>query len=387
MIYLDNSATTQTDADVIKVMADVMANVYGNPSSLHGLGVKAERLMEQARKIIAQELAASPQEIIFTSGGTEANNMAIKGVAEAYQHRGKHIITTELEHPSVYDTCKQLEQRGWRISMLPVDHLGRVSPELVEQSITEDTVLVSVMHVNNEIGTVQPISEIGKRLRRYPKVLFHVDAVQSFAKFPIYPEQWGIDLLSVSGHKFHGPKGIGCLYKRKNLQLTPLLAGGGQEQALRSGTQNLPGIVGLAKATALAGKQRDAFMERCRAWKEWLIQRITAEIKGVRVNGDVTGNGGAPYILSLSFPGLKSEVIVHALEQEGVVVSSKSACSSKKEVPSRVLKAIGLEDEAAVGSIRISMGLMTTEEEVRHAADALLKVIPSLQQVIKVRKR
>ncbi|MFC7442248.1 cysteine desulfurase family protein [Laceyella putida] len=387
MIYLDNSATTKTDADVVKVMADVMTNVYGNPSSLHGLGVKAERLIEQARKIMAQELGVSPQEIIFTSGGTEANNMAIKGVADAYQQRGMHIITTEIEHPSVYDVYKQLEQRGWRVTILPVDHVGRVRPEMVEQALTEETVLVSIMHVNNEIGTVQPIAEIGRRLKNYPKVLFHVDAVQSFAKYPIQPEQWGIDLLSVSGHKFHGPKGIGCLYMRRNLMLTPLLAGGGQEQGLRSGTQNVPGIVGLAKATVLAGKQREAFLDRCQAWKEWLIERITTEIGEVRVNGDVTRDGGAPYILSFSFPGLKAEVIVHALEQEQVVVSSKSACSSKKELPSRVLKAIGLGDEAAIGSIRISMGFMTTEEEVRRSADALLKVIPSLQQVIKVRKR
>lgn len=387
MAYLDNSATTKTDPAVISVMADVMKNVYGNPSSLHGIGVKAERLMEQARKVVASTLNASPQEIVFTSGGTEANNMVIRGVAEAYRQRGNHMITSTIEHPSVYNVFQYLKQKGWKITELPVDQFGRVSPADVESALTDETVLVSVMHVNNEVGTIQPTDEIGNLLKEYPKVLFHVDTVQSFGKIPLHPSKSHIDFLTVSGHKIHGPKGIGCLYKRKNLTLPPLLFGGGQEQGLRSGTENLPAIAGLAKAVLLAKETEEMLYRQYQAWKEMLLTRINNELNHVKINGDIDVKGGAPYILNLSFPGLKSEVIVHALEKEKVYVSSKSACSSKKEEPSRVLKAMGLTDQEALGSIRISMGRMNTEKELEQCCDALIRVIPALQKVMKVRKR
>jgi cysteine desulfurase len=387
VIYLDNSATTQTDPEVAKVMADVMVDVFGNPSSLHGLGVKAERLVTGARKVIAQALNVSPEEIFFTSGGTEANNLAIRGVTEEYAGRGKHLITTEIEHPSVYEVFQYLERKGWNVTYLPVDSQGRVNPDDVERAITEETVLVSIMHVNNEIGTIQPIEEIGRRLERYPKVLFHVDAVQSFGKIPLLPRQAKIDFLSASGHKLHGPKGVGCLYIRKNLHLPPLLIGGGQEQGIRSGTENVPGIVGMAKAVVLARQKGDAFIRDSANWKEAFLRQIQERLSSVIINGDVSREGGAPYIINLSFPFLKSEVIVHALEKEGVYVSSKSACSSKKELPSRVLKAIGRSDEEALGSIRISLGRMNTEEDLMRCADALGKVIPMLQQVMKVHNR
>lgn len=387
MIYLDNSATTQTDPEVAEVMADVMTKVFGNPSSLHGLGVKAERLITGARKVIAQALQVSPEEIFFTSGGTEANNLAIRGVAEEYASRGKHLITTKIEHPSVYDVFQYLERKGWNVTYLPVDQQGRINPDDVERAITDETVLVSIMHVNNEIGTIQPIEEIGRRLGRYPKVLFHVDAVQSFGKIPLLPRQAKIDFLSASGHKLHGPKGIGCLYIRKNLHLPPLLIGGGQEQGIRSGTENVPGIAGMAKAVVLAQQKGQTFLHDCYRWKESFLRQVQAELPSVIVNGDVSKEGGAPYIINLSFPGLKSEVIVHALEKEGVYVSSKSACSSKKEMPSRVLKALGRTDEEALGSIRISMGRMNTENDVKRCAEALGKVIPMLQQVMKVHNR
>jgi cysteine desulfurase len=385
VIYLDNSATTRTHPEVVSVMADVMKNVFGNPSSLHGLGAKAERLVDQARKVIARQLSCSPGEIFFTSGGTESNNLAIQGTADRYRERGRHLITTEVEHPSVYDAFRLLEQKGWKVTFLPVDKTGRVHPDDVERAITDETVLVSVMHVNNETGAVQPIEEIGQRLKKYPRVLFHVDAVQSFGKIPLIPGKCRVDLMSASGHKLHGPKGIGFLYIRKGLSISPLLKGGGQEQGIRSGTENVPGIAGLAKAALLAEGKRDLFLEQCRRWKQDFLRQIIAGIPGVIVNGDPDRD--APYIVSLSFPGLKSEVIVHALEEEGVFVSSKSACSSKKEVPSRVLKAMGRTDEEALGGIRVSMGLETTEEDVRRAAEAIIRVVPPLQQVMKVRKR
>ena len=384
MVYLDNSATTRTDPEVIRVMADVMEKVYGNPSSLHGIGDKAHRLIGEAREAVARTLGVQPREIVFTSGGTESNNLAIKGVAERFRNRGRHLITTEVEHPSVYQAFRQLEERGWRVTYLPVDRLGRVSEEDVEKALTEDTVLVSVMHVNNEVGTIQPVEAIGRVLRSRPKVIFHVDAVQAFGKLELDPVRWGVDLLSISGHKFHGPKGVGALYIREGLRLSPLLAGGEQEGGLRSGTENVPGIAGLAKAAILAQQRRETARQWQR-WKEELIQAVTSRLEGVVVNGDTTTEGGAPHILSLSFPGLKSEVIVHALEQEKVFVSSKSACSSKKETPSRVLTAMGLDDRTAIGSIRISMGYDTVESDIRQCAQALIRVIPELQRVMKGR--
>ena len=385
MAYLDNSATTQTDPAVVQVMGDVMREVYGNPSSLHGIGVKAERLLQQARKVIAEALCGLPQEIIFTSGGTEANNMVIRGVAESYQHRGKHIITSQIEHPSVYDVFQYLKQKGWKVTFLPVDEKGRVRTEDVEKALTDETVLVSIMHVNNETGSIQPVGEIGELLKSYPKVLFHVDAVQSFGKMPLKPSLAHIDFLTLSGHKIHGPKGIGCLYKRKNLTLPPLMIGGGQEQGFRSGTENVPAVAGLAKAVVITKETEEDFLRQCQAWKEMLLARIK-ELNHVKINGETSSALNAPYILNLSFPGLKSEVVVHALEKENVYVSSKSACSSKKEEPSRVLKAMGLTDQEALGSIRISMGRMNTEEEIRRCGDALVRVIPELQQVMKVHK-
>ncbi|SEN06287.1 cysteine desulfurase family protein [Lihuaxuella thermophila] len=386
MIYLDNSATTPMHPEVIDVMTDVMKKIFGNPSSLHGLGAKAERLVEQARQVTARMLGCTPQEIFFTSGGTEANNLAIKGTLDRIHGRGKHIITTKVEHPSVYEVYEQLKKRGWRVTYLSVDSLGRVNPDEVEKAVDDETVLVSVMHVNNEVGTIQPIGEIGKRLAKYPKVLFHVDAVQSFAKLPLLPARAHIDLLSISAHKIHGPKGIGALYVRKNLSLEPLLVGGGQEKGLRSGTEYVPGIAGLAKAIVLAEQKRTEFLRNSQRWKKAFLERLDGKLSPMIVNGDISPEGCAPYILSLSFPGIKSEVLVHALEEEGIYVSSKSACSSKAEIPSRVLKAMGRTDEEAIGSIRISMGFQTTAEEMERCADVLLRVIPRLQKVMKVHK-
>lgn len=384
VIYLDNSATTRMNPAVISVMTDVMNRVFANPSSLHRLGGQAERLVKQARQVVADSLAVLPKEIYFTSGGTESNNLAIKGTALAYHRRGRHMITTKIEHPSVYDVYEQMEKSGWEITYLPVDHYGRVNPVDVKRAMTDKTILVSVMHVNNETGTIQPIEQIGEILKEYPKVFFHVDAVQSFGKQMIHPKQMQIDLLSLSAHKLHGPKGMGALYIREGIQLSPLLIGGGQEAGLRSGTHNVPGIAGLAKAVVLADENRQQHISERQRWKRDFIEAVSQQLTDVRVNGDPSPAGGSPFVINLSFPGLKSEVIVHALEAEECYVSSKSACSSKLEKPSRVLLAMGLKPVEALGSIRISLGYDTKEKDLQKLRELLLHVIPSLQQLIKV---
>ena len=296
MVYLDNGATTRPDPEVLAVMNDVLQNIYGNPSSLHGLGAMAERLLEKARQAVASTLGVNGREVIFTSGGTEANNTAIKGVALQHQGRGRHLVTTEVEHASVYQVFEQLREMGWRVTVIPVDRQGRVCPEKVEDAVTEETVLVSIMHVNNEVGTIQPIAEIGRRLAKYPKLFFHVDAIQSLGKVPLLPREWGVDLLTLSAHKFHGPKGVGCLYIKRGLALSPLIVGGGQEEGLRSGTQNMPGIAGLAKAALLAQQRHKELAARLFRWKTWLIQKVTTTLDDVVVCGDPSAQGGAPIL-------------------------------------------------------------------------------------------
>ncbi|SHE64087.1 cysteine desulfurase [Seinonella peptonophila] len=383
MIYLDNSATTKVIPEVVDVMTDIMKNMYGNPSSLHGLGVKAERLIETSRKILAQELGAQPQEIVFTSGGTEANNLAIRGTIESYGHRGKHIITTMIEHPSVYDLFQKYEQEGWQVTYLPVDQQGKVNLAALKQALTKDTVLVSVMHVNNETGVIQPVEQIGEILKQYPKTLFHVDAVQSFGRLPLHPVKHQIDLLTFSGHKIHGPKGIGALYIQKNRRIAPMLIGGGQEYDLRSGTQNVPGIAGLAKALLWIKQKRVARLPAMESWKQAFLKSIE-QIPLVKVNGAINRIDSVPYIINLSFPGLKSEVVVHALEAENCYVSSRSACSSRTEKVSRVLQAMGASDQQAIGSIRISLGFLSEADDLNRLSQRLCKVIPQLQRVMKV---
>ncbi|MCS1350537.1 cysteine desulfurase family protein [Mechercharimyces sp. CAU 1602] len=382
MIYLDNSATTPPDPAVIEVMKQVMSEIYGNPSSLHQSGLTAERFVNHARKTMAQLLAVAPTEVVFTSGGTEANNLAIKGSLYALKQRGRHMITTEMEHDSVYQVAQEVERLGWKVTYLPVDAHGRVYPQQVEEALTEETVLVSVMHVNNEVGTIQPIEEIGKALQKYPKVRFHVDAVQSFGKIDMRPKALRADLVTISGHKFHGPKGIGCLYIRKGLPLRSLIVGGGQESGVRSGTENVPGIAGMVKAAVMGHEHRQEKMAQWYQWKKQLIQKVQRCFGSeVVLNGDASFAGGAPHILNLSFPGLRSEVIVHALEEEGVLVSSKSACSSKKESPSRVLTAMGCSESESIGAIRISMGQMTREDEIEQAGRAVCASVGRLKRL------
>jgi cysteine desulfurase len=378
MHYFDNSATTKPFPEVIDTLSSVMANTYANPASLHRLGFEAEKLVEVTREIVATELHAVSAEIFFTSGGTEANNLAIRGVTSAYQNRGKHIITTAIEHDSVYEVYRQLEQEGFRVTYLSVDETGVISIDELKNALSDDTILVSVMHVNNETGAIQPIAEIGQLLAAYPKLFFHVDAVQSFAKFAIDVRSMKIDLLSLSAHKFHGPKGIGALYLRKNKRIAPLVRGGGQEGGIRSGTLAVPLIAAMGKALELAVAKRPTFLTQMKTWKQELLATIE-QLPGVVIHY----TDGSPAIINFSCPGIKSEVLVHALEDEGVFASSKSACSSKKESPSRVLLAMGKDRAAAVSSVRLSMGMLTTAEDIAVCKQALQKVIPTLRQWIR----
>lgn len=379
MIYLDNSATTQPFPDVIRVVSEVMADVYGNPSSLHGMGLKAERLLNQAREVAAKQLDVSAEEIVFTSGGTESNNLAIKGALWAYRNRGNHVITTEVEHASVFQVFEQMEQLGFKVTYLPVDEKGRVQVEQVEQALSNDTILVSVMAVNNEIGTIQPVRRIAQLLNKRPKTLFHVDAVQAFGKVPLPDRLHGIDLLSLSGHKFHAPKGTGLLYVKKGVSLHPHIVGGGQENGLRSGTENVPGAVGLAKAMQAS---RMFFEENRNKWLRFKQRFVgcLSELPDVKINGDRSLEGSAPHIVSASFVGLKGEVLLHALEEKNVYVGTKSACSSKRHAPSRVLTACGLNEREAEGTLRISMGQFTTEDDVDQAIAALTEVVGRLRK-------
>lgn len=379
MIYFDNSATTRPYPQVVEVVKRAMEAYYGNPSSLHQKGLEAESVLKQARAVAAQYLGCKPAEILFTSGGTESNNTALKGVAFQYQGRGKHIVTTSVEHPAVYDVCKQLEAFGFTVTYLPVDREGRVSVEDVKKAVTSDTILVSVMHVNNELGTIQPIAEIGAWLRQFPKTLFHVDAVQGVGKVPLRLKEWGIDLASISAHKFHGPRGIGILYKREGLIIQPLLTGGGQEGGVRSGTENLPAIAGLAKAFRLMTEEGSRDAEHIAALTRQLRAGLAA-IPEVVIN--TPEQGSAPHIINLSFPGMKAEVILHALEERGFLVSTKSACSSKKDEPSRVLMATGMDKERAVSAIRISLGRENTADEV----EAFLAAVKEVSSVSSYRK-
>lgn len=380
VIYFDNSATTRPHPQVIETMSKAMASYYGNPSSLHRKGVEAENILNQARAVAAGYLGCKPGEIFFTSGGTESNNAAIKGVAFQYQGRGKHIITTQIEHPAVYDVCKQLESMGFTVTYLPVDHEGRVSVADVQKAMRPDTILVSVMHVNNELGTIQPVEEIGKWLKQFPKVLFHVDAVQGIGKVPLRIKESGIDLLSLSAHKFHGPRGIGILYKREGLIIQPLLTGGGQEAGVRSGTENLPAIAGLAKAFRLLQESGADEPSRLQRLLEQLREGVSP-IEGIQVN--TPAKGTAPHIMNLSVPGVKAEVLLHSLEERGFLVSTKSACSSKANEPSRVLMAIGVGTECASSSLRISLGRDNTADEVEQFIVALRDCVKTLRSYMK----
>ncbi len=380
--YLDNAATTPVFPQVREVMDRVMGEDYGNPSSKHTKGMVAEQYVKEARETIGRELKCQPGEIIFTSGGTEANNMALIGGAMANRRAGKHIVTTRIEHASVHEPLAYLEELGYEVTYLPVGPDGRVSLETVEQAVREDTILVSVMYVNNEVGSVQPIGEIGAMIHQIkPGILFHVDAIQAFGKMRIRPGKLGVDLLSVSGHKFHGPKGVGFLYVRDGAKIRPILFGGGQQNGMRSGTENVPGIAGLKVATEMILQENGRKREHLLSLKGQLVDGLGA-LEGVTVHAleGVPLEDTAPHIVSAGFAGIRSEVMLHALAQEGVYVSSGSACSSNHPELSGTLQAIGVGQELLDSTLRFSFSVNTGEEEVAHALDAVGRLLPTLRR-------
>ena len=377
--YFDNSATTKVLDCVKDAVVDAMCVNYGNAAAKHRKGVEAENLIREAKKAIADTLKVQEKEILFTSGGTESNNTALIGTALANRRAGKHLITTGVEHPSIYNTMSFLEEMGFEVTYLPVDHLGHISLEDLEKAIREDTILVSVMYVNNEVGAVEPIEAISQCIKKKnPKTLFHVDEIQAYGKYKIRPKKQGIDLLSVSGHKIHAPKGVGFLYIRDGVKIRPILFGGGQQKGMRSGTENVPGCVGLGVAAREAYKDFDARIEKLYTLRERLIA-------GLKLLGGVTINGSedrtnAPQIVSASFEGVRSEVLLHALEDKGVYVSSGSACSSNHPGISGTLKGIGVKKELLDSTIRFSLGDLNVEEEVDYAIGVLGELLPVLRR-------
>ncbi len=371
-IYLDHAATTPVDPEVLQAMVPFYTESFGNPSSIHSFGRENKKVLEEARTIVAKELGANePGEIIFTGSGSESDNMAIKGVALAYKEKGNHIITSSIEHHAVYDTCHFLEKQGFHITYLPVDSNGLVNPEELLKALTDKTILVSVMHANNEVGTVQPIAEIGKILRER-KILFHTDAVQTVGTIPVNVQELNVDLLSLAAHKFYGPKGVGALYIKKGTRIHPLIHGGGQERNRRAGTENIAGIVGLAKALQLANENLPANMAKIASLRDYLINRVLAEFEYVRLNGHHIQR--LPGNTNFSFEFIEGESLLLNLDLKGIAASSGSACTSGSLEPSHVLLAMGICHEIAHGSLRLSLGKANTKEEI----DYLLQVLPEI---------
>ena len=377
--YLDNSATTRCCDGATNLMVELLTMDYGNPSSLHMKGIIAEKYITEAKKKIAKVLKVQEKEIVFTSGGTESNNMAIIGGAIANQRAGHHVITTSIEHASVSNPMNWLEENGFEVTYLSVDQNGIISLEELEQAIRPDTILVSLMQVNNEIGAVEPIEEAGKLLKRInPSILFHVDAIQSFGKMRVNPKNLNCDLLSVSGHKIHGPKGSGFLYIKDKTKIKPILLGGGQQRGMRSGTENVPAIAGLGVAVEEIYTDFDAKIEHLYGLKQHFIEEVT-KINGVTVNGK-TGCDSAPHIVSVSVKGVRAEVLLHTLEDKQIYVSAGSACSSNKPAISSTLKSIGLESGLLDSTVRFSFCVNTTREEIDYALEVMENVIPQLQK-------
>ena len=377
--YFDNSATTRVFDCVKDAVVNAMTVDYGNAAARHMKGVEAERLIKEARAEIAKSLKVQEKEILFTSGGTESNNTALIGAAFANQRAGKHLITTGVEHASIYNTMEFLREQGFEITYLPVDSYGCISLEELAQAVREDTILVSVMYVNNEIGAVEPVEEISKVIKaKNPKTLFHVDAIQAYGKYVIRPKKQGIDLLSVSGHKIHGPKGVGFLYIDEKAKVRPLLFGGGQQKGMRSGTENVPGCAGLGAAVREVYTDHEAKIERMYQLRERLIAGLK-ELPGVTINGH-EGRENAPQIVSASFEGVRSEVLLHALEDRGVYVSSGSACSVNHAGVSGTLKGIGVKKELLDSTIRFSFGLFNEPEEADYCLEVLRELLPVLRR-------
>lgn len=384
--YLDNAATTRPFDEVTELVKKVMGEDFGNPSSLHTKGIEAERYIREAGDAIAATLKCDRKQIVFTSGGTESNNMAIVGGCMANRRRGKHIITTCFEHAAVYQPCLYLEEFfDYEVTYLPVDAMGHVNPEELRKALREDTVLVSVMIVNNEVGAVLDIEKIGRVIKEYRKdILFHVDAIQAYGKMRVHPKKLHADLLSVSGHKIHGPKGTGFLYVADGVKMHPLIHGGGQQKGQRSGTENVPGIAGLGLAAHMMYEEHEEKVEKLYRHKQKLIQLLEA-LEGVHINAYRKGclRETAPHIISTSVEGVKSEVLLHALEEKGVYVSAGSACSSNHPGISQALKAIGVKDELLESTIRFSLSVENTGEELAYAVSCMEELLPVLRRYIR----
>lgn len=381
-VYLDNSATTKCYREVAELMTTVMCKDYGNPSSMHRKGMEAEQYVRYAKEIIAKNLKVSEKEIIFTSGGTESDNMALIGTALANHRAGSHLITTCIEHPAILETMKYLESIGFHVTYLPVDKNGVISLDDLSSAIRKDTILVSIMHTNNEIGSLQPIEMAGRLIKEInPNIVFHVDAVQGYGKFRILPKKMGIDLLSVSGHKIHGPKGVGFLYKNEKIKMKPIVFGGGQQGGIRSGTENVPGIAGLSKAVEMIYENLQQDMERMYQLKKIFVDNVS-KIDGIKING-LTGKDSAPHVVSVSIRGIRSEVMLHALEEKGIYVSAGSACASNHPTISATLKAIGVEKDLLDSTIRFSFSVFTTLEEINYTIQAMYDMIPMLRRYMR----
>lgn len=378
MIYLDNSATTPLNEEVLKEMEPYFCEYFGNPSTLYSLGQKSKEALEKARKRVANAINAKPEEIIFTSGGSESDNLAIKGIAFKNQDKGKHIITSEIEHPAVKETLVFLESIGFEVTYLPVYGDGIIKIEDLKKAIRDDTILITVMHANNEIGTIQPIAEIGK-VAKEKGIIFHTDAVQTFGKIPVDVEELGVDLLSLSSHKIYGPKGVGALYIRKNTRLVPQIHGGGQERGLRSGTENIPGIVGFGKAAEMAGENQKKDYGYLIQIRDGIIDKVLEEIPASYLNGDKEKR--LPNIINFRFSAIEGESLILLLDAKGINSSTGSACSSKNLKASPILKALGLEDVDVHGSLRLSLGLENSIEDVDVVVEAIRESVETLRKM------
>lgn len=379
-VYLDNSATTKTYESVRDIVCKVMCEDYGNPSSLHKKGVEAEKYVREAKEILARLMKVQEKEIFFTSGGTESDNLALIGCTRANHRAGKHLITSSIEHPAILNTMRYLEEEeGYKVTYLPVDEKGQISLEALREALCEETILVSIMYVNNEIGSVQPIAEAVNIVKTYNKnILFHVDAVQGFGKYRIYPKKMGIDLMSVSGHKIHGPKGIGFLYINEKVKIKPVIFGGEQQKNIRSGTENVPGIAGIARAAKKIYTDFDAKIARMYQLKQRFVEGIS-KIEHTKIHG-FSDENSAPHIISVGVAGIRSEVLLHTLEEKGIYVSSGSACASNHPAISGVLRGIGTESEYLDATLRFSMSEFTTEEEIDCTLETLYTCVPMLRK-------
>lgn len=377
--YFDNSATTKVFDCVKDIVVKTMIEDYGNAASKHTKGVKAEQYIKEARAIIAKTLKVQEKEIVFTSGGSESNNMALIGAAMANRRRGNHIISSNVEHSSVYNTLGVLQEQGFEITYLPVNHQGHIDLEQLKDSLRSETILVSVMYVNNEVGSVEPVEEISKVIKKtYPDILFHVDAIQAYGKYEIRPKRQGIDLLSVSGHKFHGPKGTGFLYINEKAKVKPLIYGGGQQKGMRSGTENVPGVAGMGAAAKEIYERHREKVDYLYGLKDYFMKRLE-EIDGCVINSQ-PGRESAPQIVSVSFQGVRSEVLLHALEEREIYVSSGSACSSNHPGVSGTLKGIGVKQELLDATLRFSFGMFNKSEEIDYAVQVLKELLPVLRR-------